>query len=89
MNPYDSAGSGSSDPFEQSLTQHQQRIDALRAVKTQQEVLRMTREREARAVANAEAALRELEAKAVNLGAYDLIPEALRPKPAAARAAQS
>jgi hypothetical protein len=72
------------DSFEQSLTQHQQKIDALKAVKTAQQVLEMTRDREARAVGNAEAMVREAIQKAQALGAYDLLPANLRP---AARAA--
>jgi hypothetical protein len=67
------------DSFEQSLTQHQQKIDALKAVKTAQHVLAATRDREARAVKNAEAMVVEAERKALELGAYDLVPANLRP----------
>lgn len=69
----------SADPFEQSLTQHQQRIDALRAVKTAQQTLAAVKEREARCIANAEANVQMAEEKAAALGAYDLIPANLRP----------
>ena len=71
------------DPFEQSITQHQQRLDALRAVRAAQEHLEATQAAAARMVAGARKALADKVDAAGKLGAYDLLPENMRPKLAA------
>jgi hypothetical protein len=67
------------DPFETTITQYEQQLGALRAVKDAQKALNDSRERASKLVANAEKYLADCEKKAAQLGAYELVPAHLRP----------
>lgn len=67
------------DEFETTLTKREQQLTALKAVKQAQDILRITRAREARAVERAEEAVVDAMVAADKVGAYALLPDNVRP----------